>query len=101
MRQELCELAPFAVFCAYYLGITPTDGYAPPRPGPIARHFELSEAELSAYLLEHHLDPERVRASGFDLESASLDIRVAPEGVSRTELARPLFEELQKALEEA
>ena len=33
----------------------------------------------------------------FDLESARLDIEVAPAGISRVELARTLFEELVQA----
>ena len=63
----------------------------------MGERFRLSPEELTAYLAEHRLDPESVRASGFDLESAQLDIRVAPDGVSRTELARSLFEELRAA----
>ena len=35
--------------------------------------------------------------SGFDLPGAQVDIMVAPEGISRRELARPLYEEFRTA----
>ncbi len=35
--------------------------------------------------------------SGFDLPSAQVDIMVAPAGISRRELARPLYEEFRDA----
>lgn len=90
---ELCELSPFSVFCALHLGITEDDGYAPGDYRAVARRFDLSPAELDAYLESHHLSEQALRAAGFDLSSARLDIEVAPEGISRLELARPLFEE--------
>ena len=96
-RGELIELAPFSVFCALHLGITPQDGYAPPDRGRVARQFELSPAELDRYLEEHGLTTEDLARSDFDLESARLDIQVAPEGISRVELARTMFAELFRA----
>jgi len=94
---ELCELAPFSVFCALYLGITEDDGYREPRRGPVAERFGLSDGELAAYLEAHGLDESAVRGSGFDLAGACLDIEVAPEGISRVELARALYREFVAA----
>ncbi len=91
--DELCELAPFSVFCALYLGITEEDGYARPDPRAVARRFDLSDAELQGYLEEHGLTAEDLDEADFDLESARLDIQVAPEGISRVELARSIFAE--------
>jgi hypothetical protein len=93
---ELCELSPFSVFCALHLGITERNGYANQDARSVARRFSLSCEELDAYLCEHAIDAESLRAAGFERESARLDMQVAPEGISRTELARTLFEELRK-----
>jgi hypothetical protein len=93
---ELCELSPFAIFCAFHLGITEQDGYAHPDRDAVARRFALSGEEVEAFLAEHGLDPDSLERAGFDVESARLDIQVAPEGISRVELARTLFEDLRK-----
>ena len=94
---ELCELGPFSVFCALYLGITETDGWSQPDRGAVARRFDLTPEELDRFLDEHRLNAHEIEHAGFDLESACLDIRVAPEGVSRLELARTLYTDLQIA----
>ncbi|MFQ5515317.1 MAG: hypothetical protein ACE5FG_12900 [Myxococcota bacterium] len=94
-RDELCELSPFSVFCALHLGITDTDGYADPSRSAVCRRFGLDPDQLEAYLVEHGLRPEDLHRAGFDQESARYDIEVAPEGISRVELARTLFEELR------
>lgn len=87
----------FKLFCAYHLGITPTDGYHKPHLEEVARRFKLAPKALKSMLVELEIDEESIRQSGFDLAGAQLDIRVAPEGLSRTELARDLFEELLEA----
>jgi hypothetical protein len=92
--SELCELSPFSVFCALYLGITETDGYADQPRRQVAERFGLSDEDLEAYLGEHRLCADDLESADFDLEGARIDIKVAPEGISRTELARTLFEEL-------
>jgi hypothetical protein len=92
---ELCELEPFSVFCALYLGITEDDGWREPRAGQVAARFGLSDGELASWLEAHGLDEPAVRDSGFDLEGACLDIEVAPEGISRVELARALYQEFE------
>ena len=88
---ELLELAPFSVFCALHLGITPDDGWAQPDAGEVARRFQLTSEALDAYLREHRLTLRDLREAELDLEGARLDIQVAPEGISRCELARPMF----------
>ena len=92
---ELCDLGPFSVFCALHLGITEDDGFRSPDPERVARHFELTKDELQGYLREHSLTSDDLAAVDFDLESARLDIKVAPEGVSRVELARTMFLEVR------
>ena len=95
---DLCELSPFSIFCALYLGITERDGFSRQDAEAVARRFGISRDELNAFLAEHGLRNEDLRQARFDLESARLDIRVAPEGISRTELARTLFEDLRSTV---
>ncbi len=94
---ELLELTPFSVFCGLHLGITETDGYAEEDARSVARRFDLSEQELLDFVESRGLSESELRNVEFDLDSARIDIEVAPEGISRTELARTLFDELSEA----
>ena len=100
-RAELCTLSPFSAFCAAHLGITATDGFARPSLAAAAERFGMSRDELAAYLEEERLCSGALRAAGFDLPGAVLDMRVAPDGISRTELARTHFEDLRRVQKEA
>ncbi len=95
---ELTELSPFSVFCALYLGITETDEYAARDLNAVAARFGVTSDELREFLVRHSLRAQDLRTASFDLESAQLDIQVAPHGISRTELARTLFAELKSSL---
>ena len=88
---ELCELSPFSVFCALYLGVTETDGYSDQGRDSVRRRFSMTAEELEAYLREHGQSSRDLERAEFDVESARFDIQVAPPGISRTELARTLF----------
>jgi hypothetical protein len=92
---ELASATPFAIFCSLWLGITPTDGFRLEGPDAVARRFGLTRDALDGLLAEHGLRAEDLRRAGFDVESARLDIRVAPSGISRVELARPMWRELR------
>lgn len=83
----------FGLFCAYYLGITPDDGYQKPNADEVARRHGLTPDRLKELLAEYELEPAKVRASSFDLEGAQLDIRLAPAGISRTEAAKSFYDE--------
>jgi hypothetical protein len=101
-RQVLSTDGPpdaFTLFCTYHLGITPTDGYQKPHLEEVARRFSMAPKELRALLGELELDDESVRKLDFDLEGAQLDIRLAPEGISRTEVARDLWQDYLQAKE--
>lgn len=89
--EELRELSPFSVFCALYLGITETNGYQAQGTDAVARRFSLERDELAAYLVAQCLRREDLERASFDLEGARLDIRVAPDGISRVELARTMW----------
>ena len=90
------HLDPFDLFCSLYLGITPDGGYRPQTMHEIARRYSLSLDDLRSKLVEMGLDAETIQQAPFELELAQYDIKVAPEGISRRELARPWFEEYQK-----
>lgn len=95
---SLLPLEPFTIFGALYLGLTDGDDYRPMQFPDLARRFGVSVGELKNKIHELGLDRDTLRQTGFDLEMAQLDIRVAPEGISRRELAKAWFAELQKVL---
>ena len=83
----------FTLFCFYHLGITPTDGYQRPHLEEVARRVSMPPKEVKALLGEFEIDDDAIRKIDFDLEGAKLDIRLAPEGISRTEVARDLWQD--------
>lgn len=88
------ELNQFNLFCAYHLGITRADSYKFQSLGEVARRFNVDPNIIKQKLKDYHLESESLRALGFDSEMMQLDIRVAPEGVSRRALGRTIFDEL-------
>jgi hypothetical protein len=91
------EIDPFELFCAYHLGITATNGYHIQNIHEVARRFGTNAASLRQTLAAYGMDAADLVHSGFDLASAQIDIMVAPEGISRRELARPLYDEFKNA----
>jgi hypothetical protein len=91
-------LEAFDLFCALLLGIMPDNTYRQQSPQDVARRYGLSVAQLYDKLQEFRLDPETLQKVGFDLKLARYDIKVAPAGISRRELAKPWFEEYQEAV---
>jgi hypothetical protein len=89
------EIDPFELFCAYHLGITANDGYHIQNIHEVARRFGTNAAALRQTLAAYGMDAEDLVHGGFDLASAQIDIMVAPEGISRRELARPLYDEFK------
>ena len=87
------------MFCAYYLGITHNDGFKEPRLDDVARRFGMKPNEVIELLKEHKLDTETLKAIRYDLEGAKMDMRLAPEGISRTESARELYDLYLEQLE--
>ncbi len=85
------------MFCAFHLFITERDGYREQRPSEVAARFQMSEDELLDYLDENDLSEEILKERQFDLPGARLDIRVAPMGISRVELARTMYQEFEES----
>lgn len=88
---------PFELFLAYHLGITADDKYKATNIHDVARRFGVSAGRIKQLLQDYHMDPDTVINSDFDLAMAQVDIQVAPEGVSRKELARGIYEDYLKA----
>ena len=88
---------PFELFCAYHLGISPTNQYRPSNINEVANRFKLDTGAIRQILKEYGMDSASLLDRDFDMAMAQLDIQVAPEGVNRTELARNLFEDFLEA----
>jgi hypothetical protein len=97
-ERPLPELArkygidPFALFCAYHLGITADDGYQFQNLHQVAKRFGTSAGVIKQLLQDFGMDTDAIVHSTFDMAGAQVDIMNVPEGVSRTELARSLYE---------
>ena len=96
-RPANTTIEPFDLFCAYHLGITPEGGYRIQNIHEVARRFGTNAGALRQVLTDLGMSADDIVHSGFDLPSAQVDIMVAPEGISRRELARPLYEEFRNA----
>ena len=90
----------FALFCSYYLGVTVEDGYQKPTLDNTARRYGMPPEEIKNLLTQYDLDPDSMSRTDFDLEGAKLDVRLAPEGMSRTEIARDHFESYLACVED-
>ena len=88
------ELTAFELFCAYHLGITEDNGYRKPRARDIAKRFDISINEMHDAMQRLQIDKNSFERYNFDLSLAQLDIRVAPEGVDRREIAKLHYNEL-------
>ena len=88
------ELTAFELFCAYHLGITEDNGYRKPRARDIAKRFDVSINEMHDAMQRLQIDKNSFERYNFDLSLAQLDIRVAPEGVDRREIAKVHYNEL-------
>jgi hypothetical protein len=84
----------FELFCAYHLGITEDNQHRRQSARDVARRFGISPDELQAALNRYGLDMSTITRCGYDMELALLDIRVAPDGIDRRELAKGLYDEL-------
>ena len=87
------ELNTFELFCAYHLGIFENNSYRDPSIKQVARLFQRSVEDIRQALTSCGLDDESVKASGYDLSLARLDVKVAPNGIDKRELAKNLYEE--------
>lgn len=91
------NINPFELFCAYHLGIEPGNTYKPANINQVGQRFGVDPATIRQATKKYKFDPESMMDRDFDLALAQLDIQVAPEGVSKTELAKGIYEEFLNA----
>ena len=86
---------PVELFMAYHLGVTADNGYQPQNAHDLARRFRTRPDRINEALRAYEIDAETILNTDFDMSMAQYDIRVAPEGISKRELARQLYEEFR------
>jgi len=87
----------FDLFCAYHLGITEDGGYRFQNVHQVAKRFGANAGVIKQILSDLGMDSDTIVHSSFDMASAQVDIMLAPEGVSRAEIAKRLFDDFKKA----
>ena len=92
-KTNTFDIDPFELFCAYHLGISPQNQYRPSNINEVANRFKIDIGAARQILKEYGMDPASLLDRDFDMALAQLDIQVAPEGVSRTELGRNIFKD--------
>ena len=88
---------PVELFMAYHLGVTKDDKYRPQNIHDLARRFRTTPSRINKALRAYEIDAETVMCTDFDMPMAQIDIRVAPEGISKIELAKQLYLEFREA----
>jgi hypothetical protein len=92
-RTGPVPLNPFELFVSYYMGITDDNRYSKPSMGNTARKFGIQPEDVELALRNCGMDKHTLRDVDFDMSLAQLDIRVAPDGIDKREIAKTLFEE--------
>ena len=90
-------IEPFALFCAYHLGITEEGGYRFQHIHQVAKRFGTNAGVIKQLLAEFEMDSDTIVHSAFDMAGAQVDIMLAPEGINRTAIARELYEQFRAA----
>jgi len=94
---ERYGIGAFDLFCAYHLGITEDGGYRFQNVHQVARRFRTNAGVIRQLLADFRMDPDVIVHSDFDMADAQVDIMMAPEGMSRIELAREIYERFRNA----
>lgn len=95
--QVDAALTPFALFCAYHLGLTPAAERRFMHIHDVAALFSIGVAEVRAALERFALDSDTLLHTRFDLAGAQADIQLSPPGVDLLDLARMHFDALAAA----
>lgn len=95
--DKVAGIDPFELFCAYHLGIEPKNVYKPANINQVGQRFNVDPATIRQATKKYGFDPASMLDKDFDLALAQLDIQVAPEGVSKVELAKGIYEEFLNA----
>ncbi len=70
---------PFALFCLYYLGLSPDGQYRFSNANQIARRLNWTVPDLLTVLSRHGLHPDTVLNTDFPLARHQIDIQLAAE----------------------
>lgn len=87
----------FGLFCAYHLGITEDGSYRFQNIHQVARRFGANAGVIRQLLADFRMDADVIVHSDFVMADAQVDVMTAPEGVSRLELAREIYERFRNA----
>jgi hypothetical protein len=87
----------FLLFCAYHLGITEDGGYRFQNIHQVARRFGTNAGVIRQLLTDFRMDPDVMVHSDFAMADAQVDVMMAPEGVSRIEMAREIYARFRSA----
>lgn len=88
---------PFALFCAYHLGLDAQGRVRFAHVHDVARRFGVSVDEVNAALEQHGLSAAHLLALDFDLVGAQLDIKASPPGVDLLSIAQMHWEKFLEA----
>jgi hypothetical protein len=92
-------LDPFALFCAYHLGLDRRGQRRFQNVHDVARDLGVDVDAVQAALERYGLDAARLLNLDFDLVGAQLDIQASPPGVDLLSIAQMHWELLQQAPE--
>jgi hypothetical protein len=92
-RTGPIPLNPFELFVSYYMGVTDDNRYSKPSMGNTARKFSIQPEDVEQALRNCGMDKHTLRDVDYDMSLAQLDVRVAPDGIDKREIARNLFDE--------
>lgn len=87
----------FELFCSYHLGVAEDGTYRFQNVHHVAKRFKTNAGVIKQALVDLGMDPDTIVHSTFDMASAQVDIMLAPEGISRTEIAKGLYDEFKAA----
>lgn len=90
------ELNEFELFCAYHLRLDRDGKVGKFGMNDIASRFGTDVSAIEQALADFAIDPKQID-SAFDMDLARLDIKVAPPGIDRVELARTIFQDFLDA----
>ena len=85
-------LDPFALFCAYHLGLDASGGVRFAHLHDVARRFAVTTDEVTAALERHGMSAARMLELDFDLAGAQFDIEASPPGVDLASIAQMHWE---------
>ena len=92
-NQRSVRLDPYELFAAFHLGLAPNGRYRKQGVRDVARRFNCGQRDVQDALTILCMDRVSLRKMRFEPEWAELDIKVAPEGIDRGEVAKTLYQE--------